>query len=203
MRTLEDTRVIFLNGPPRSGKDTGAKHLARAFGSVRIGFADHLKVATHAAYGLFAFNGAPCPALAFEAVKDTPLPEFMGLSPRQAYIAHSERYIKPLHDDAFFGHMLVRRMARFGGRTLVAAPDSGFAPEAAPVLDAIGGPDRALLVRVRAEGRGKTYDGDSRSFIELPGVRTVDLRNDAEGDAGPFLEALSAAVADWLGDEAP
>lgn len=87
-------KFLLINGPARSGKDTLAAILAnrpQTEGRI-LHFAKALKDATHAAYGLFniAYDF-------FEAKKDSPLPEFFGLTPRQAYIAHSEDYFKKLH----------------------------------------------------------------------------------------------------------
>lgn len=191
------TRLILLNGPPRVGKDTAARHLVERLGAVRMGFADHLKLATHASYGLLDAEGRPLPFDAFEAVKDQPREEFHGLTPRAAYIAHSERYQKPLHGPLVFGTYYLRGMLRRPEARLWVAPDSGFAREAEVPMAHIGACN-VLLVRIRGEARGKSYDGDSRSYIDMPGVMSLDLANDAEGEPGPFLEAVESAARVWL-----
>lgn len=195
--SLLHTRVVLLSGPPRSGKDIGAKHLARAMGAVRFAFADPLKTAVHASFGLFGFSGAPCPPSAFESVKDEPLEEFQGISPRRAYTAHAERYMRPLYGYDVYGRFLVRDLRRaVPVPALVAVPDAGNPIEAAPVLEALGR-DRVLLVRVHRPGRGFA-DDPGRARFDLPGVRTIDLDNAAEGDPGPYLAALEAAVRGWV-----
>ncbi|CAH2606503.1 conserved protein of unknown function (plasmid) [Rhodovastum atsumiense] len=182
-------KLILLNGPPRAGKDTAASAiLARMTGAVRLGMSYHLKEATHAAYGM---PGRPHDA--YEAVKDVPNADFFGQTPRAAYIAHSERYMKPLHGADVFGRIFVRRALALNVQTIV-APDAGFADEWTPVIAEFGA-GNMLLIRVHAEGRGRTFAGDSRSFISLPGVVTVDLHND--GDRSVFERQAVHAVLDW------
>jgi len=183
-------RVILINGAPRTGKDTAARAILRAIpGAVRIGFADALKEATHGAYGMpDARYGA------FEGVKDEPRPEFRGVTPRAAYIGVSEQLFKPLHGPEVFGEMFLAR-ARASRAPLVVVPDAGFAAEAMPTLRAIG-VAHMLLIRLHAEGRGKTFAGDSRSHIDLPGVLTLDLHND--GEQAAFEAEVVQLVRDWL-----
>jgi hypothetical protein len=188
-------RAIFLNGPPRSGKDTLALHLKRTLPGVQVHkFARVLKLATHRLYGLL---GGPMEDDAFfEACKDEPRPEFRGLSPRQAYIAVSERYMKPTHGEDVFGRMLVENLGRTG-RALFVISDSGFAAEALPVVREIGARN-CLLLRIHADRRGCDFHGDSRSHITLPEVRTVDLDNQVEGAEAAFLRSAERVVRLWL-----
>jgi hypothetical protein len=184
-------RIVLLNGPPRAGKDTAANAICAAYPQgLKLGFSHHLKRATHAAYGL-----PQDPIDAFEAVKDQHRDEFFGLTPRQAYIAHSEDYMKPLHGKKVFGRLWLRS-ALASGAPLVVVPDSGFVDEALVGIHEVGEAN-ALLIRVHAEGRGKTFAGDSRSHISLPGVTTVDLHND--GDEAEFCALAVATVRGWVG----
>ncbi len=85
-------KIILVNGPPRSGKDTIGQLLCQRLPLVLDKFARKLKEAAHALYGM-----PELPHDHFEACKDTPLEQFFGKSPRQVYIAVSETYFKPLH----------------------------------------------------------------------------------------------------------
>jgi hypothetical protein len=184
-------RIIFLNGPPRAGKDTAANAICAAFpNALKLGFAVHLKRATHAAYGL----PHDLPFDAFEAVKDQALPEFFGLTPRAAYIAHSETYMKPLHGKEVFGQLWLRAV-KASNAPLIVVPDSGFVDEALVGIREVGA-ENALLIRIHAEGRGKTFAGDSRSHISLPGVVAVDIQND--GEELEFRAQILATVRGWL-----
>lgn len=176
-------KFVLLNGPPRCGKDSAASHICNRHDAIRVGFADHLKIATHAAYGLNYLTHD-----IFEDVKDQPRDEFFGLTPRQAYIAHSERYMKPLHGPRIFGQLALRRIREFPVDSLVAIPDSGFVEEVAPILMAYG-TEKALLIRIHRDGC--TFDNDSRSYIGLP-VWTVDVENN--GSLNDFHRTISRIV---------
>jgi hypothetical protein len=182
-------RNILLNGPPRAGKDTAAAVIEEMVGAWRFGFSYPLKLATHAAYGMNLRRHD-----AFEKVKDDPRDEFFGITPRQAYIAHSETYMKPLHGDDVFGKiwLRVRKQSRVG---VVVVPDSGFAAEAMPAITHFGA-ENTLLIRIHRPGHD--FRGDSRSYIDLPGVQTLDLVNH---DRGIFLRDIGDISRRWLAGE--
>ncbi|MGG5812568.1 hypothetical protein [Falsiroseomonas sp. CW058] len=192
------TVVLLINGPPRAGKDTLASHLIeRIGGATRRRMAHELKVRTHRLYD--------CPPESwddpdyYDDVKDVPSAQFHGLSPRAAYIAVSETYFKPTHGEEFFGELFVRWLDGIGPETrLVAVPDSGFLTEVRPILRRVG-LSRLLLVRVHAGGRGKSFAGDSRGYIDIPRVPTLDVRNDVDGRADLFLEEAEVWVRSQTG----
>jgi hypothetical protein len=179
---MHDLRVVFLNGPPRSGKDTAGrsvkKHLENADTAKLSG---PLKRMAHAMVNL----PANTPIDAFEAVKDDPRPEFFGMSPRQFYIHVSENIIKPMFGQDYFGRLFLRTMWRRYqlGFRLIAVTDSGFSPEAQPAINHVGA-SNCLLFRIHADQRGASFNGDSRSYIELPGVLTLDVDNQVDGSEG-------------------
>lgn len=188
------TKVLLLNGPARSGKDSLARFLVRGFsGTVRIGFADHLKRLAHVL--CFGPPGYDMDPNAFDAVKEVPKLEFAGMSPRQFYIHVSERVCKPLFGEGYFGDRFVDA-ARASGAPLVVVPDSGFREEAERVVEAFG-KDDVLLVRLRREGC--SFAGDSRDYITLAdlGVAMVQIEN-VTGRPGLAQGALKdALVAHW------
>lgn len=185
-------KIVFFNGPPRSGKDTAANEIVYRLGDnwytvENIGLADHIKLATHVAYGLpnnTTYNE-------FEAVKDEPRREFFGKTPRQAYIAFSD-YMKTLHGPSIFGEMYARTVLH-SGCDLVVNPSSGFADELEPVLDLLGR-ENAILIRIHRPGQD--FAGDSRSYIELPGVKTFDVEN--SGTKFEFEDLVSDIVRECL-----
>lgn len=182
------TKIIFLNGAPRAGKDCCASAIVKEYHSAhRLGFADHLKRATHAAYGMF-----DVPAFYFENVKDQPNDLFLGLSPRQAYIKHSESYMKPIHGDKVFGDLWLRGAQALPSPEIIAVPDSGFAPEAEPGINWVG-PDNCMLIRVRRDGCD--FSNDSRSHIDLP-VHTVEIWNNST--LADLHNALQCEIDGWL-----
>src|SRR5690606_2469170 len=103
-RSLESRRMnpesgkiaILLNGPPRAGKDTAVEALAAALGAAAeiFKFTSPVKDLTHRNAGL------DCATDHYEELKDTPLPEFGGRTPRQAYIDTSAELKRKNGQDA-------------------------------------------------------------------------------------------------------
>lgn len=181
-------RIVFLNGPARSGKDSSGRALVRAIdGAQVVKMATALKSGTHALFGIRDVTSE-----AFEAVKDEPRAEFFGKTPRQAYIYVSEECIKPAFGPEFFGRVLAQSIRRLRDCRLAVVTDSGFAGEAMPVVREFGA-DNALLIRLHRPGYG--FAGDSRSHIELPDVRTLDVHND--GPEANLHRDVVEAVSQW------
>lgn len=186
------THVVFLNGPPRSGKDTIGRIITDAVPGARaVKFAHALKVATHAlfaglqgrqvdldkhGYGIGNFHELHEDDV-YEYCKGDPRPEFFDKTPREAYIAVSELLCKPLFGPAFFGRILRDEIVRNPTVPVWAITDSGFADEAVPIIQAVG---RHNCTLVRAYREGCTFAGDSRSYIDLDVPAKLDLRNDGE-----------------------
>jgi hypothetical protein len=154
-----------------------------------VKFAQPLKEKTHALYGRSELHQD-----AFEYTKDKPSPVFLGLTPREAYIGVSERLMKPLHGVDIFGKLLLNKMLHDRAEGYVIS-DSGFAPEALPIIESFGR-DNCILVRIHAEERGCSFKSDSRSYIELPVAGTVDVLND--NDKAKFLNQATHAINDVL-----
>lgn len=147
-------KIVILNGPPRSGKDSIANNLK---GFLAIKFAGVLKKMTHAFYGM-----SDIPSDNFEEVKDLPSKAFYGLTPREAYIAVSEQYIKPVHGLSFFGYRLVERIKRTGHSHYVIS-DSGFYEETIPLIKEFG-INNIYLFHLTRPGFG--FDNDSRIYLD-------------------------------------
>lgn len=175
--------IVLLNGPPRVGKDTIGRNIARLSDSYdTAAFAAELKDAVHQAFGLNV------PTMHFDKMKDVPRPEFFGETPRNIYIAFSERFMKPLFGQGVFGRMLVKTLMGMAeaGIKLAAITDSGFTEEADEILKVF--PNTLLL---RLHRKGCTFQGDSRSHIQL-GIESVDMHNDdalAPGVIAEFVDS--------------
>jgi hypothetical protein len=184
-------KLILLNGAPRSGKDTGADYLVQAYDAVAFKFSGPIKAAIKAAFDLSDEQVAY-----LESVKGEPDDLLFGHSYRNVQISFSENWMKVVFGDKVFGHLAARKTSNLRAPLLVCS-DSGFASEAAPVLDTVGR-DNTLLVKVHRPG--KTFAGDSRSFIELDGVKTVDIHND--GTLADYYIKLHHVVSGFLESEA-
>ncbi len=167
--------VILLNGPARSGKSTAASILNAVIpDSEVIGFSFHLKRMVHGIY--LGARGWDMEPDAFDAVKGEPQGLLDGMSWRQTYIHYSEKVIKPLHGEHWFGCQFVRAAKASGAETVI-VPDSGFVEEAEVVAEAFGAKN-VRLIRMHREGC--TFAGDSRNWISLDhiGVPAHDVHND-------------------------
>ena len=161
--------------------------------AVRKKFAEPLKQAAHCLFGQVSH------AAYFENFKDHKLDAFHGMTPREVYIKLSEEFVKPNFSEDFFGQVCVERIKGVkvtmdkSTELITLITDSGFETEAKPVINYVGA-ENCLLVRVLREGT--SFKGDSRSHVQLDGVRTISVDNN--GTVGDFQENLIKAVAPWL-----
>jgi len=174
-------KIILVNGPPRAGKDTAQEAVQN---STRCKFAQAVKEGAHAAFGL---DPREYPMDVFEAVKDEPNVLFFGKTPREAYIAYSEMFMKPFTgDQQVFGKLLARWIDNWVennpdiNRPFIVT-DSGFRDEAVALVEEFGA-GNIKLIRVHREGCN--FDNDSRSYIKLDdlGVEEEDVVNNDIGD---------------------
>lgn len=181
-------KVILLNGPPRSGKDTLGNMLRErnlASGENRVvleKFAEPIKRHFAASWGV---------SLEWiEANKDRPFMEGSTTTVRQMLIAYSENYLKPLLGKNIFGRLLCARigadqsgiLASIYAKTntsddVVVITDSGFSAEAQVVIDA--GYDVRLI---RLHRTGCDFTGDSRSYLGAQDLSGLDSTQDLYAD---------------------
>ena len=185
--------IVFLNGPPKSGKDYAGRAILSLFPGARTAkFSRILKERTHGLYGIYD-NGRPVPHDWFEDCKDEPAKEFLGLTPRHAYISVSEGYLKPKHGESVLGELLVQELLSHSA-PLVAVTDSGFVQEAEKVVEHFGAARCKLVQLHRKEC---SFDNDSRGYVDLShmGVPPIEVHNDGTSD---FIEELILALHDVL-----
>ena len=170
-------QIIILNAPPRSGKDELAKYLAQKHTHFhQFSFADELKKLAHRLY-----NTPDQAPEAYEAFKDQPMTEFMGLTPRQAYTRLAEDYIKPNHGKDFFGLQLILtiKAIKHHDDNVFVISDGGFVEELEPLLMNF---DPHLFTIVQLYRQGCTFDNDSRHYFSAErfsklGVKFLKLDN--------------------------
>ncbi len=186
--------IILLNAPPGAGKDTvGAAIRDRIYDVAEIvKFAQPLK---DAARFLYCNDDAEL----FDSYdkhqdkKNEKCDQFYGASCREVQIGISELLFKPLHGSQVFGKILARKIKEMEEYTEVfIVTDSGFAPEAEVLVKEFGA-DQILLVRLHREGH--TYDGDSRSYINLDHlhVKSIDIDN-IEGHPNLVAEKILGVI---------
>lgn len=167
------TRLVLLNGPPRCGKDTAAQGLAQ-FCKIHV-----VKNTAPMDAAIKAFFGFTDPEWTFarEKGKDIPMLRLNGLSLRQVLISFSEDWAKPKFGTGIFGTLGVKALEP---DALNVCSDSGFESEALEYLKALGASNIMLFHIGR---KGCSFDGDSRSYIQVPGVTPVPVSNNTSPEA--------------------
>lgn len=176
--------VIAFNGPPGVGKDTASMAICALIGErapwleVRhMKISAPLKAATHALFG--AFHSPEYYDGEGRALKDLASGDFLGMSPREAYISLSEEYAKKINP-AFFGYIARKAMVASRNTRLFIFSDAGFPIEWGPIIEYVG-EKNFLLVQLYATG--KDFSQDSRGYIgeELkamfPGITVTNVNN--------------------------
>jgi len=181
-------KIVFLNGPPRSGKDTAAVFLQENWGFKHLKFAKTLKQATHVLFGLSDIDIDH-----FEASKDEPTPLFHGKTPREAYISLSEHYIKPVYGNDFWGKAALQEIQRSKADCIVFS-DCGFKKEIEPIIEHYGAKACLLIYLFR---KGTNFNFDSRTYIKPPAdIWHMKITNDlAKSD---LYKSLNNALNYWV-----
>lgn len=183
-------KIILLNGPPRSGKDTAADYLLENLkGSQHLKFAEPLRRAVPAMYGISEKRWD----FLYHEAKELPCDDLLGLSVRQAMISASEDWMKPLHGADVFGKIAAQKIKRMRKGTIVIS-DCGFDSEVAPLVEEFGA--RNLLV-IAIKRKGCNFKNDSRGYIEKPARATrAVVKNDSTVEN--FQLDVFGVALDWL-----
>ena len=163
-------KILLLNGPPRSGKDTIGRTLWNLIPRlVNMKFAEPIVQFMFQAYSIRME----------QTEKDLPHEALSGRTPREVAIAYSEKFCKPLYGQDYFGKRAVQSIEQMEkiAMQVCCFTDSGFVHEAGPVAMHVGG-SNVLQIRVRRPGRN--FQGDSRSYWELrsPTISSIEFDND-------------------------
>ena len=184
---MNTKKIILLNAPPGAGKDYAATHLVNNLKNCKLDkFARVLKERTHALYGF-----ADRDFTYYEETKEIPTKDFLGLTPRQAYIKVSENYFKPTHGNKVFGELLSQELDKTT-EEVIAISDSGFKEEAEVLIDKYG-PSNIYLIKIHRDGCD--FSKDSRDYIDLENCKSKWIIN--IGDTS-FEEDIISTVSSWL-----
>lgn len=174
--------AILFNGPKYCGKDTATNALVDIFGpqSEVFRFTVPVKEEAHRRYGLdVAYDHYED-----RSVKDVPLPEFGGISPRQAYIDVGNELRAEFGQD-IVTKMLCGKIGESSARVIV-IPDCGTDIEADGIADFLG-VERVLVFRIHKDGH--TFDGDCRDWVVSTRLRKIDVYN-IEGQVDDYTETV-------------
>ena len=190
-------KVVCLNGPPRSGKDTvGEMMKTMSSYDIRVlKFAEPLKLAAHAISSLLHGEEKVESMEFYTDLKDEPNLDFFGATPRQAYISLSEDYCKKLFGEDIFGVAMakkLKKMVQLGPPDIVVITDCGFQEEVDLVKDMFD----TMVVRIERDGC--SYESDSRNY--LPNPAWCIHNNDGRGHLRVEVARLLAALEEDLDD---
>lgn len=115
-------KIIGIAGKARSGKDTIAAHLWTHYGFTRMAFADPVKLATQAAFGLSNEQTW------LDEHKEVVIP-FWGLSPRQMFQLMGTECVKPHFGNDIWVKRMILSLQSLPEDNIV-IPDVRFEPEA-------------------------------------------------------------------------
>lgn len=156
--------LILLNGPAGSGKDTLAAILM-AQGHVQqvMQFKEPMFDIALLASGMHTNPKCWWDRYNDRERKELPWDVLGGMSCREFMIHISEKFIKPVFGEDYFGNQLAIKYFDCDPHVMdVAVSDSGFQSE----LDALNravGPANVMVVRLNREGY--TFKGDSRTYV--------------------------------------
>ena len=203
-------KIILLNGPPSSGKDTASKIIRYKCGARKYKMSRPLKIGL---CEFFQFDVSHA-IDQLEPNKDKQVEPLFRTADggqmdvmtwRQVQISLSETWAKPLFGDDIIGRLAVSYLCKPTSFSLTVISDCGFRHEMIPLIKQFGA-DNLFLIQLTRDGC--TYEGDSRSYVELDdlGVTTVLLDNRyplKPTDKMPltFEMQIVSAVNGWLGVE--
>jgi len=196
-------KIIFLNGPAGSGKDSIGNFLVPKLNKASIyKFATPIKKAVAAMFNLspeeYQFY--------FETPegKNNPSPRFFNKTPRQWLISFSEDFAKVHGGTAVFGKLMANNLTPAFRNNMVnnvVITDSGFKPEADALIDVFRDECEFFLIRIHRNGF--KFDGDSRGYIYLEKdysfIHTVDIINE-EGRIEHAVNKITSEI-EWSDEE--
>ena len=159
-----DKKIVLLNGPPRSGKDTVSNLLFEYFKkeSVKVEqckFAQPIKDFVRQFY----FRGDQYLFDWYDNIeKDTAFPVLYGKTCREIQIAFAETFLKQLHGQEIFGHLAIKRLSMSDNDIFIFS-DCGFIEECIPLLDSFK-KENIYLIKLYRENC--SFSNDSRNYIK-------------------------------------
>ena len=190
LERMMNKKIVFFNGPPRSGKDTIVMGLLSRFPtSQNIKFSTPLKTALPVFFGLTQSQISK-----LEQDKDTPREYFLGKSWREVQISLSEHWAKPIFGAIVFGNITKNIIENEFDSNIFLISDSGFQEEAGALIEHFG-KENCLLIRLKREGT--TFDKDSRSYWEnVFDIQEITIYNNKSIEAG--IDKTAEIIIHWI-----
>jgi adenylate kinase family enzyme len=178
-------KIIILNGPPRSGKDTAAEEIERVFDAVHLKLSWPLKYIVSDTLGLSREE--------LEANKERKT--VYDLSYRQLQI---EVYnaLKRIFGDTWLASMTITRIDRAQSNDTFVLSDCGRQEEVDAMVSAFG-KNNVLVLKVYRQDT--SFKNDIRGYVQASSrcaVRHVDNKKDIP----TYLRDVKIAVGEFLGE---
>lgn len=187
-------KVVVMNGPPGSGKNTLADFIRGATQAVHMEFKRKLIEIALMVSGVSVSDWEYW----FYHDKEQPHDALGGHSCRSFLIMVSEEMIRPHMGSAYFGLAAAEELKMYLPGVGVVFSDSGFGDEFQCVVD-VAGAENVIVVQLHREGHD--FSNDSRAYLkrdDFPDVMFLQQQNDrpAEEVAAELMQTLRAVVED-------
>ena len=162
-------KIILLNAPPNTGKDTLADYVVEKYGFTKEQFKTPLFTIAATLLGMTLEDFL----LKYQdrQWKESVHP-LLGVSVRQLLIKISEEWTKPLLGKRAFGVLASERMQH---NTNYIFSDSGFIEELDPIVEKFGAEN---IFVIKMERNGCSYVGDSRSYLRDEDLGRLGVQTD-------------------------
>ena len=192
-------KIVILNGPRGSGKDTAARLISKNYGDV------YEQKMTHPLdYACSAFLGMKyddwMKVRNDPELKNKPNAQMFSVSPVTMLIDMSEQFAKETFGDEILGKILVKNINRANGLSTAnkfVISDGRFSDEILPLIEEFG-KDSVMILQLQRDDHewplDIAQDGDSEEvgYIDLEFVQTVRICNN--GTLKEFEDTLVWAV---------
>lgn len=201
------SKIIILNGPASVGKDTIGNALAADYNCIPTSFKRPVFEIAASILGARAFSKF-ITAYDDRDQKEIPHDFLGGKTCREFMIWISETVVKPLFGNQQFGKLMSEHIRLCDEGFCFVCTDGGFPDEVIRLLE-----DGHDVTLVRLFMDGKTFDGDSRDYIQIKELHFPDydayqehdvhlVSGDIEGGVLAVVRAcgISPAIDEWADD---
>lgn len=178
--------VLFLNGPPGSGKSTIAEYLEKEHGFVRLSYKTPLVSLVQRFYGV---SDTWWQGVYQHGTKDLPQAVLGGLSCRQALIHIAEGVVKPVFGKGIFGDWMYSQLCSMPRGTNVVIDDLGFEEEITSEMINDNSLVGLILWVTSEDTRGVGWNGDSRNYVQK-GFDSDIILNTMDEDVFPLIDKI-------------